>query len=350
MVKQLNLFCQPSLNVGKSVKEQMAKTAKERSNLSTNGGRLSTTEIISGALNNVFPHVLRAARDAGETVYRKLSLKVHQDGNGSLATTEFCLDGPTLGQDRMVMFAGTATDTQGDITGSERIYCAGGLVSPVAAGSQTIVFAVKNVADAAGIQVGDDIRLTDKLTPASTSGNVEYHTVATKSVSGLQVTITTENLIANSYAAYSAGSGGKVGVICPAGETKASHGAIVKTSAAGVFDNTTYPILFNNMGADEHEITITFTDATNFTAVSDRFGALATGNRNTDYEPLHPTWNKPLLTIEYEAWGGTWAAGNTLVIPLHACASFVWEKRIVPAGCAPLSNNRIILVNRSEGV
>lgn len=29
MVKQLNLFSQPSLNVGKSVKEQMAKTAKE---------------------------------------------------------------------------------------------------------------------------------------------------------------------------------------------------------------------------------------------------------------------------------------------------------------------------------
>ena len=323
---------------------------EERSALSTNGGRLSTTEIISGALNNVFPHVLRAERIAGSTLYRKLALKVHQDGNGYLASTEFVIDGPTLGDDRIVMFAGTATDTQADITGSERIYCAGGLASPITAGSQTIVFAVKDAADAAGIAVGDDIRLTDKLTPASTTGNVEYHTVATKSVAGLQVTITTEDLIANNYAAWSAGSGGKVGVILPAGETRASHGTIVKTSSAGTFDNTTYPILWNNMGADEHELTLTFTDATHFTAVSDRFGTLATGIITSDYAPLHPTWNKPLLTIEFEAWGGTWAAGDTLVIPLHACAAFAWEKRIVPAGCNPLSNNRVILVNRSEGV
>lgn len=324
--------------------------SEERSALSTNGGRLSTTEIISGALNNVWPHVLRAERTAGSTLYRKVALKVHQDGNGSLASTEFVLDGPTLGDDRIIMFAATATDTQAAITGSERIYCAGGLASPINAGSQTIVFAVKDAADAAGVQVGDDIRLTDKLTPASTTGNVEYHTVATKSVSGLNVTVTTEDLITNAYAAWSSGSGGKVGVIRAAGATIASHGTIVKTSTAGTFDNTTYPILFNNMGADEHTITLTFTDATHFTAASDRFGALATGIITSDYAPLHPTWSKPLLTIELEAWGGTWAGGDTLVIPLHACAAYNWEKRIVPAGCNPLSNNRVILVNRSEGV
>lgn len=240
---------------------------EERSALSTNGGRLSTTEIISGAINNVWPHVLRADRTAGQTLYRKVALKVHQDGDGQLATAEFVLDGPTLGDDRVVMFAATATDTQAAITGSERKYCAGGLVSSITAGASTIVFAVKHADDTAGIQVGDDIRLTDKLTPTSGSGNVEYHTVASKSVSGLQVTITTEDLIANSYAAYSAGSGGKVGVIMPAGEVKASNGTITKTGA-GTLDTTTYPLLWNNMGADEHTVTLTFTDASNFTASS----------------------------------------------------------------------------------
>lgn len=278
---------------------------EERSSVSTNGGRLSITEILSTAMNNVWPHVLRAERDAGSTLYRKLALKIHQDGNGTLATTEFCLDGPTLGDDRIVMFGATATDTQADITGSERKYCAGGLVNPITAGSSTIVFAVKHADDTAGVQVGDDIRLTDKLTPASVTGNVEYHTVVAKSVSGLNITITTEAVIGNNYGAYSAGTGGKVGVIYAAGETKASNGTIVKTSAAGIFDSTTYPLLWNNMGADEHEVTHTFTDATHFTAVSDRFGSLGTGIIGADFAPLHPTWAKALYTIEHEAWGGT---------------------------------------------
>lgn len=324
---------------------------EERSSLPTNGGRLSTTEIISAAMNNVWPHVLRAERDNGSTLLRKLALKIHQDGNGTLATTEFCIDGPTLGDDRIILFGGTATDTQADITGSERQYCAGGLVNPITAGSSTIVFAVKHADDLAGVDVGDDIRLTDKLTPASTSGNVEYHTVATKSVSGLQITITTESPIANNYAAYSAGSGGKVGVIYPAGETRASNGTIVKTSAAGAFNSGSFPLLWNNMGADEHEVSHEFTDNSgNFTAISDRFGSLGSGNISADWSPLHPTWNKPLYTIELETWEGTWAAGDTLVIPLHAAAAFAWEKRSVPVGCAPLSNNKVILVNRSEGL
>jgi len=324
---------------------------EERSSLATNGGRLSTSEIISGVVNNVWPHVLRAERDVGGSLLRKLGLKIHQDGNGTLATTEFVIDGPTLGDDRIVMFGATATDTQGDITGSERKYCAGGLVSPITAGSQTIVFAVKHADDVAGVAIGDDIRLTDKLTPASVTGNVEYHTVATKTVNGLQITLTTEAVIANNYAAYSAGSGGKVGVILSAGETKASHGTIVKVSAAGVFNSASFPLLWNNMGADEHEVAHNFTDNLgNFTAVSDRYGSLGTGNISADWSPLHPTWAKSLYMIEHEAWEGTWAQGDSLTIPLHAAASFVWEQRSVPAGCNPLSNNKVILVNRAEGL
>jgi hypothetical protein len=323
---------------------------EERSAIATNGGRLSTNEIISGVINNVWPHVLRAEREAGATLHRKLALKIHQDGDGTLATAEFVIDGPTLGDDRIIMFGGTAEDTQGDLTGSERKYCAGGLVSGITAGDYTIVFAVKHADDTAGVIVGDDIRLTDKLTPASTTGNIEYHEVATKSVSGLNVTLTTVAPIANNYAAYSAGSGGKVGVVYAAGEVKANNGTITKSSAAGTFDDTTYPLLWNNQGADEHTVIHTFTDATHFTAVSDRFGSLGTGIITSNFAPLHPTWSKPLYTIPLGAWGGTWAVGNTLTIPMHAAAAYIWEKRIVPAACNPLSNNKVILVNRSEGL
>ncbi|SHO52836.1 hypothetical protein [Desulfopila aestuarii] len=330
---------------------------EERSALATNGGRISTTEIISGAINNVWPHVLRAQRENGDTLFRKVALKIHQDGNGSLASAEFVIDGPTLGGDRIVMFGATPTDTQADIVdgngarlSSIRFFCAGGLVNAVTAGASIITFAVKDAGDADGIEVGDDIRLTDKLTPSSLSGNVEYHTVATKSVSGLNITVTTVDPVANDYAAFSAGSGGKVGVVYSAGQVAASNGTITRSSAAGTFDDGSYPLTFNNMGADEHEISILHAGSGNFTATSDRFGTLAAGMIGANYAPLHPTWSKPLVTIEPGFWGGTWANGDTLTIPLHAAATFIWEQRDVPAGCAPLSNNKVILVNRSEGI
>lgn len=329
---------------------------EERSAAPTNGGRLSVNEILTGVMNNVWPSVLRSQREAGDKLFRKIGLKIHQDGNGTLATTEFVIDGPTLGDDRCVMFGGTATDTQADIVdvdgdrlSSIRFFCSGGLVSPVTAGSSTAVFSVKDAGDLDGIQVGDDFRIADKVTPVAVTGNIEYHTVATKSVSGLNITITTERPFTYGYAAYSAGTGGKIGAIYKAGVTAASHGTIVKTSSAGVFDYTTTPLEWNNQGADEHQLTLDLTDATHFIGVSNRFGNLATGVTTADYAPLHPTWGKPLVTIPLEVWGGTFTGGDSIVIPLHAAASFIWQERNVPAGCAPLSANRIWLVNRSEG-
>lgn len=324
---------------------------EERSSLPTNGGYLSTTEIATGAMNNVWPHVLRDEREAGSSLLRKLALKVHQDGDGSLATTEFCFDGPTLGQDRCNLFAAGAQDTEADVTGSERAYCAGGISTAVVSGSQTVIFDIKDAGDAANVQIGDDFRLTDKLTPTSGTGNVEYHEVAGKSVNSTTITLTTVDLITNDYAVYADGAGGKVGVIYPAGGTKAENDIPVITSSAGTIDDTTYPITFNNIGADEQELTFEFSDNLgNFTCASDRHGSLASGNISSDYSPLHPHWAKAMLTIPPDFWTGTWVSGDTVVIQFHAAAAYIWEQRDVPVDCAPMANNKVILVNRSEGL
>jgi hypothetical protein len=210
---------------------------------------------------------------------------------------------------------------------------------------------VKDAADTAGIAEGDDFRLTDKLTPDSTTGNVEYHTVDTLSVSGTQLTITTVETIANSYAAYSAGVGGKLGVIFSAGETKAYNDTpTITTAGDGDYDFVGFPVIYNNMGADEQIITITMTDASSFTVESDRHGVLASGSKGSDYTVLHPYWGKSMFLIEADGWSGTWAAGDTMVIPMHGASKHCWEKRIVPENCASLSSNRIILVNRAEGL
>lgn len=325
---------------------------EERSSLDTNGGRISTTEIVTKAMNNVWPHVLRADREIGQTLHRAVALKIHQDDtSGTLASTEFVFDGPTLGDDRAIIFAKGPRDTQADITGAEPFYCAGGLVSAAVAGTNTVIFSVKHADDVAGIAVGRDFRLTDKLTPESVTGNVEYHEVAALSVSVLEITITTVNPIANNYAALVDNVGGKLGVIYSAGETKAYNDApTITTAGDGSFDFGAYPVIYNNMGADEQTISIDFTDSINFTVESDRHGTLASGNKNSDYTVLHPHWAKSMMLLEAGGWTGTWAAGDSMVIPMHAAESQVWEKRIVPANCSPLSNNRIILVNRAEGL
>lgn len=325
---------------------------EERSALDTNGGLISTTEIVTKVANNVWPHVLRAGRESGEILYRGLALKIHQDDtSGTLATTEFVLDGPTLGEDRAVIFAKGPRDTQADITGSERFYCAASLASAVVAGAYTLIVDVKDADDVDGIAVADDFRLTDKLTPDATSGNVEYHTVDALSVSDTQINITTVDPIANDYAAYADGVGGKIGVIYPAGETIASNDTPTITVAGdGTYDFSGYPVIYNNMGADEQTLTLDFTDATTFTVESDRHGVLASGSTGSDYTVLHPYWGKSMFLIESGGWSGTFAAGDQVVIPMHGASTHCWEKRIVPAGCASLSRNRIILVNRAEGL
>lgn len=326
--------------------------AEERSDQSSNGGLLSTTSIATTGINNVWPHVLRAERESGSTLLRKIFLKVHQDGDGSLASALFVIDGPTLAEDRVRMSAATPTDNQGDRGVPSRYYIAAGIKNAITAGESTITITVQHSDDTAGIQNVDEIRLADKLTPESATGNVEYHILnGVPSVSGLDVTFVTTEPIANDYAAYVDGVGGKVGVLYDAGEIKASADAATITSAAGTYNFGSYPVTFNNMGADEHTLTLTILpDGTNFTAESSRHGTLAAGSTASDYSPMHPYWAKKLCTIEAGGWGGVFAGGDTVVIPLHAATGQVWEERIVPIGCSPLSNNKVILVHRSEGI
>ena len=44
--------------------------------LATNGGRMSTNLVVSGVVQNVWPHVPRAERTSGSKKYRKLSRNI----------------------------------------------------------------------------------------------------------------------------------------------------------------------------------------------------------------------------------------------------------------------------------
>lgn len=340
----------PSSSELRFVKTTFSNTAAE------NGGPMLATVnplIANAAMNNVFDHVLSDQRTSGLTTRRKLGLKIHQDDTaGYLASARFGVE-PTLGEDVVRMFsaAAGADEYEDDLTGSERKYCGGVLVNAITAGASSLVVDVKLAACTGDIDDGDIICLTDKYTPDGT-GNTEYLTVSgAPSVSGTQLTITVAETIANSYAAYSAGTGGKVCSVLAHGTIQAAYSSFSQSRASG-YDDSTYPVILNNMGAIDDEITLTFADATNFTVESARLGTLASGSKGSDYSPLHPVFAKALFTLESVGWNGavTHQAGDTLTFSIAAAVAYLWEERIIPAGCAPLSGNRVILLHTSEGL
>jgi len=312
-----------------------------------NGGVMSNNSITSGGLQNVFPNVLSAERVAGSTKYRKVFLKVANDDDLSLLDSKFWLDDVTAGGDWACFFAATQTDTQADITGSERKYGAGTLKTTVVAAATVITVTVEN-STLTGIFVnGDMLRITDKLTPSSVTGNEEFVTISgVPSVSGSDVTITlaAPGLING----YTAGTGTRVMSILEAGDIECSVSNWVETSTAGTFDETTYPVICDNIGTIEQTWTLTFLDASNFTVVGNTVGSLAAGIRSSDYAPNNSNFTKPYFTIELEGWDGTWVVGETIVFKTHPASYAVWEKRVVPAGCSSLSNNKVTLAVSGE--
>lgn len=321
-----------------------------------NGGPMLATVnplITNSAMNNVWDHVLSDQRASGLTTRRKLGLKIHQDDTaGYLATARFGVE-PTLGADVVRIFAcaAAADEYEDDLTGSERKYCGGVLVNAVTAGAQALVVDVRLAACTGDIQDGDTIYLTDKYTPDGT-GNGEYLTVnGAPTVSGTQLTIATTEQIANSYAAYSGGSGGKVSAVMTHGTVQAEFSSFTQSRASG-YDISTYPLILNNMGTIDDVITLTFADATTFTAASARGLTLASGSKGSDYSPLHPVFAKSLFKLEAAGWNGAVAhqAGDTVSFALAAAVAYLWEERIVPAACPPLSGNRVILLSTSEGL
>jgi hypothetical protein len=314
----------------------------------TNGGRMTLTEIISGVLQNVFPHVFKAERTAGSTKYRKLFAHVANDADETLYNPGYCFDGPTAGEDYCCFWPGTQRDTQADITGSERKYGAANLKTDVAAGASSFTVTVENAALTGMYVNGDSIRISDKVTPDAVTGNEEIQVISgAPVVAGLDVTITIAGTLAN---AYLAATPTKVASIYePASDLACSADNWVETSTSGTYDETNYPPVLDNLGTMEETWTIEMQSATTFKVTGDTLGVVATGQAITsDCAPLNPVNSKPYFTLEALGWGGTWATGETIVFQTHPASQPLWEKRVVPAGCASLANNKIIAIQMGE--
>jgi hypothetical protein len=305
------------------------------SDLSTNGGGLSKNEVVSGVRNNAFPDVSQGERDAGSTKYRKVFIKVANTGNLSAVNPKVMVENMSSGDDSITFFPGTQTDQQSAITGSERLYGCGKLNADVSANATSIAVMTEGVA-LNYLRNGDTIRISDKASISDVSNNEEYATISgVPSYTGNIATVTLAAGLLNGYAAANT----RVASVYQPADIAGAISSPAVTSAAGTFDNGTYPVTHNSVGSIYQQITLTFTSATAFNATSSVLGALGSGNISTNFAPNNADFSQPYFSLNKNAWGGTWTAGDTLIFTVTPAALPLWYKRVVPAGAAAISSD-----------
>lgn len=315
---------------------------------SANGGRMSTTQVTPGVTANVWPNVPQSERAAGSTKYRKVFFKVANDDDLALLDANVFVEKHTPGEDRVMIFPGTQTNTQGDIS-SPRLFGCGQLDANVSIGATSLAVNTEAAADDI-FQDGDLIRISDQ-DGINGVGNVDYvRLAATNAVSwnGDKATLTfdTGQSLANAYTAAST----RVSSCIEVGDVRATVTNWSETSAAGTYDEATYPVAADAIGSIDQTVTITFTSATAFTCTGSITGSMGSGTTGSNFAPNNTDFSKPYFTLQSAGWGGTWATNDTLVFQTHPAAVPIWEKRIVPAGCASLSGNtlNVAIVGESE--
>ena len=317
----------------------------------TNGARMSASEVVSGVSNNVFPNVFTADRVAGLTTHRKTFCKVGNDNDETLYYPQVWLDILTAGDDWVIFFPGTLRDVASGIAGTEHKYGCADLYANVSAGAATFDVDVEDSTLVSGndaiFTVGDKFRITDKAT-IDGAGNEEIHTLTgVTPVSGTRVTLAfSATTLAESYTTASAT---RVMTVYEPSDVECSVDNWVETSAGdGTYDETTYPIVTDNIGTVEETWTLTFTNATDFGVVGDTVGSVGTGDTTGDFAPSNASFSKPYFTLDKDGWAGTWASADTVVWQTHPAAVPIWQKRVVPAGCSSLSGNKTTLVYGGE--
>lgn len=301
---------------------------------SSNGGRLSSVEIVSGQIGGLFPNVSPAERASGITRYRKLFMKVANDDDITLQSPYVFQTKNTAGQDRVCFFPATQRDTQSSITGSERKYGCGVLKTTVSSGVTTCVATVEDGATILFAN-GDKVRISDQATLGA-SGNEDIVTLsATPSVSGNDVTLT----FSGSALPHGFAAGAFISSIYQPSDVKPVVDNFSVSSTGGTYNNVSQPILGDSIGTVEQTWTGTFTSDTTYTVSGDTLGTVGFGSVSSDFSPINPSMLKPFFKIASAGFSGAFLTGDTFTFQSHPAAVPIWMRQVVPAAATVASGN-----------
>lgn len=312
--------------------ELILRRSSSISELAANGGIMGTSVVASNSLNAVFGDIDNAVRLAGYDRYRKLFLHNATVSGLPLNTVRIFLRQVTPTASVIKLLAGTQADTHGDLTGSERVYGVGMLAANVALGATEIIVDVEPGGGALGVfQAGDTLWIGD-------SGGEEFRTISLVSWATDQATIT---LTAGTGRAYTIADGGAAAACITATCVAPSVEALTITGTVA-FDSTNHPIELDSIATAEESITLTFLDATNFSAVSNNYGALGSGSTATDFHVAHASYGRDRIIVRASGWTAPATAGDTVVITTHPASIPFWLRAQGGAGIsAGIDSTRI---------
>ena len=292
------------------------------------GGRLSSTEVLNGYLNGLFPNVSEDERTAGITITKKAFFKVASAANTQAVNAKTYLADITPSGGRAVIVAATQRDT----TPAGRYYGAGRLNADVIATATSIIVDAE-----AGngvnliFQVGDKLRIDD-------GSNGEFVTIDTVSWATDQATIT---LTAGLKYPYLAASATTISSCIESATIECSTDNWGETSTSGNYDEIAYPVTNNNIGGIEQTWTLTFTSTTDFSVIGDTVGNVGTGSISANFTPINADFAQAYFTLLASGFGGSWAVNDTIVFQTHPATQAFFLQLIVDAGTAEYSNDDI---------
>jgi hypothetical protein len=307
----------------------------------TNGGIMTSTQSVSGVKNNIFPDVPQAERTSGSDKYRKMFVHVANDSQLTLVAPRVFVETRTPGDDAVVIFAGTQTDTQADIS-SPQLYGMGVLKNPASGGAGSIVVTVEawGASPAPIFLNGMTIRISDKA-DINASGNEEYHVLdAAPTENGNDITLSLTGTLANGFS-----PGAKVSSVYLPGDVSAGKSAYTKSGSG---THSIAGIALDNIGTIQQNWTLTFSSATNYSVSGNTVGSVGTGTVNGDFAPNNPAFSKPYFTLASTGFGGTFTQNDTIVWTTSPAAIPIWYWRKVPQNAASLSGNSVVVAVDGE--
>jgi hypothetical protein len=226
---------------------------------------------------------------------------------------------------RAYMIDGTQRDQQSAI--GTRKYATGSLNTAVGVGETALIVDFE-----AGQGADDVVQAGDKL--AIFEGSTKSLELLVDSVvwTGDQAAITL-NALTPTTASFSTSA--FIGsCIVDTTNINPSFDNVVKSFVGSTYDETTYPVLLNRIATDEQTITLTFINSTEFSVLSDIYGALPNGSVSSDYAPNNANFSLPYLMLQAAGWGGTHTAGESLQLQIHPAALALWIGYEISAGAA----------------
>jgi hypothetical protein len=164
------------------------------------------------------------------------------------------------------------------------------------------------------------------------------------SYTGNVATIELAGQVANAYAVTGTYGSGCI----HEGEIKCSLDSWSENSAAGTYDETTYPPVLYNDGTVEEDWTLIFTSGSNFSVSGAYYGNLGFGSIGTNFSPVNPDTGQPYFTISSLGWGGTWGNGDIITFTTHPSALPILLEEEVPTGTGQEPNNMVPIGSYTE--